>query len=291
MEPFSRRRALALGGSAVLGTAAALGGAAAARAGTADTADAAEDVAAAGEWHRLVVVTANVGRKNPGAREAAVRAVRRAVQTDDGFAQPLVGWQEIGSAQEDDKEARFIREHFGSGYRNLFLGHRSAGEVPVSVPRTFEVVGRRVTRAHGGKAGVSPHRVITQVLLQLKADPQLKFVLANTHYVSGAWNGKDDPAEAWRRKMWKRHFRKHRDKVLDHWHAKGYPVIWTGDVNRSPMPRLVPGEKRAFKRGIDQIAWLPGTDGTRIRLRRTKTVPMHVDGHDARVAVLQIRRS
>lgn len=281
MESLSRRRALALGGSAVLGTTGVLGGVAAA--------DGAE-TAAAGEWQRLVVVTANIGRKNLGAREPAIRAVRRAVKADGEFAQPLVGWQEIGGGDEDGKENRFIRKHFGSAYRNPFLGHKAAGQVPMSVPRTFNVVDRRVTRAHGGKAGVSPHRLISQVVLELAADPQVRFVLANTHYVSGAWNGEDDHADAWRRKMWKRHFRKHRDDVLEHWHAKGYPVIWTGDVNRNPMPQLARDEKRAFPRGIDQIAWLPGTNGTELRLKRTKTVPMHVDGHDARVAVMQIRR-
>ncbi|OEU85190.1 hypothetical protein DB35_01525 [Streptomyces abyssalis] len=282
MEPLSRRRALALGGSAVLGTTGVLGGAAAAGAAHSE---------AKGQWQRLVVVTANIGRDNLGAREAAVRAVRRAVKDDGGFAQPLVGWQEIGGGDEDGKENRFIRKHFGSGYRNLFLGQGAARQVPMSVPRTFDVIDRRVTRAHGGKAGVSPHRVISQAVLELAADPRVRLVVANTHYVSGAWNNEDDPADAWRRKMWKRHFRKHRDDVLEHWHAKGFPVVWTGDVNRNPMPRLVPrDEKRAFPRGIDQIAWLPGTNGTELRLERTKTIPMHVDGHDARVAVMRIRR-
>ncbi|QPP10220.1 hypothetical protein G4Z16_31595 [Streptomyces bathyalis] len=287
MESLSRRRALALGSGAALGTAGILAGAAGADAARAR----ADGPESAGNWQRLVVVTANVGRDHRDERERAIRDVRHAVSIDGELAAPLVGWQEIGEGDDDGKEAGFIRKHFGSSFHNLFVGDKVAGHVPISVPRTFNVVDRRVTFAHGGKADVSPHRVITEAVLELAADPQVRFVFANTHYVAGAWNGKNDPAEAWRIKMWRRHFRKHRDDVLKHWHDKGYPVIWTGDVNRSPMPLLVPKkENRAFPRGIDQIAWLPGTNGTELRLKRTASVPMHVDGHDARVAVMQIRR-
>lgn len=289
MESLSRRRVLALGGGAVLGTAGLAG--AAVSAGAAATRDKSQGAKPAGDWQPLVVVTANIGREHLSERERAIRDVRHAVKADGAFAQPLVGWQEIGEGDDDGKENGFIRKHFGSDYRNVFVGDKVAHHVPMSVPRTFNVVDHRVTRAHGGKSDVSPHRVITEAVLELAADPQVKFVFANTHYVAGAWNGKEDPAEAWRHKMWQRHFRKHRDDVLEHWNAKGFPVLWTGDVNRSPMPLLVSGkEKRVFPRGIDQIAWLPGTNGTEIRLKRTATVPMHVDGHDARVAVMQIRR-
>lgn len=267
-----------LGGGAVLGAAAAL--------------TAAGGAGAATDWRRLVVVTANIGRKNPGRREDAIRAVRHAVTTGGRLAKPLVGWQEIGEGDGDAREARWINEHFGKGFRNVFETDKAAHRVPMSIPTEFNVVDRRVTRVHGGKGGVSPNRVITEAVLELAADPELRFVFVNTHYVAGAWNGTDDPHEAWRRRMWARHFRTHRDDVLDHWHSRGYPVIWTGDVNRSRMPLLLPKrEKRAFSRGIDQIAWVPGTNGTEIRLKGTKTVPMHVDNHHARVAVMQIRRA
>ncbi|WP_247597549.1 hypothetical protein [Streptomyces sp. RKND-216] len=164
--------------------------------------------------------------------------------------------------------------------------------VPKSIPRDYDIVDRRVPRVHGGKAGVSPHRAVTEAVLARVDDPQTRFVFVNTHYVAGAWNGKDDPHEGWRDDMWGRHFRARRDDVIGHWRSRGFPVIWTGDVNRSPMPLLLPNhEKRAFSRGIDQIGWVPGTNGTKIRLQRTKTVPMHVDSQDARVAILQIRRA
>lgn len=278
MEPVSRRRALALGGGALFGASAAM--------------SAAGPAAAATDWERLVVVTANIGRTHLGRREQAIRDVRHAVTINDRLAKPLVGWQEIGEGDDDGMEPRFINQHFGSGYRNIFEYDEEAHRVPMSVPREYDIVDRRVTRVHGGKSGVSPHRVITEAVLQRANNPQLRFVFVNTHYVAGAWNGKEDPHEAWRDDMWGRHFRDHRDKVLGHWRSRGFPVIWTGDVNRSPMPLLLPQhEKRAFGRGIDQIGWVTGTNGTQIRLRRTKVVPMHVDGHDARVAILQVRRA
>jgi hypothetical protein len=278
MESISRRRTLMLGGGAVLGAAAAL--------------TAASGAGAATDWKRLVVVTANIGRKNLGQRERAIRAVRHAVTKGGRVAKPLVGWQEIGEGDNDGKEPRWINEHFGNGFRNIFETHKAAHRVPMSIPTEFNIVDRRVTPVHDGLGGVSPNRVITEAVLELASDPQLRFVFVNTHYVAGAWNGKKDSHEAWRRRMWKRHFRSHRDDVLAHWHSQGYPVIWTGDVNRSPMPLLLPThEKRAFNRGIDQIAWIPGTNGTEIRLTGTKTVPMHVDSHHARVAMMQIRRA
>lgn len=279
MTSTSRRRALVLGGGAALGTAGALAFGAGAEAAT--------------DWKRLVVITANIGRKNMGQRERAIRDVRRAVTIDGRVARPMVGWQEIGDGDgSDNMEPRWINQYFGNRYSNIFEGYQGpAQRVPMSIPPAYNIIDRRVTFCHGGKAGVSPSRVITQAVLERANDPKLRFVFANTHYVAGAWNGSHDSYEAWRDDMWKRHFRIHRDDVLRYWRARGFPVIWTGDTNRNPMPLLLPDhEKRAFARGIDQIGWVPGTNGTQIRFRWKKTVPMYVDGHDARVAVLQVRR-
>ncbi|MET7641360.1 hypothetical protein [Streptomyces sp. NPDC005438] len=275
---ISRRRALALGGGAVLGAA----GVAAVAGGA----------GAAGGWQPLIVVTANIGRKRLKKREPAILAVRRAVKSGDGYAKPLVGWQEIGEGDDDGREARWINKHFGSGFENIYEHKNPAQRVPISVPNEYKIIDKRVTKVHGGKKGVSPHRVITQAVLQHVDDPKMRFVFANTHYVAGAWNGKEDAHEAWRDRMWARHFRTHREEVLRHWRSQGFPVIWTGDVNRNGMPLLMPQhEKRAFKGGIDQIGWVPGGNGTELRLKRTKVVPMDVDGHNARVALMQIRRA
>lgn len=273
MGQISRRRVITLGAGAALGLS---GGIAAA-----------DPATAASDWRRLVVVTANIGRKHKDQRERAIRDVRHAVED----ATPIVGWQEIGEGDDDAKEARWINTWFGPRYRNIFEETEHTKRVPISIPKAYDILDRRVTDVHGGKSGVTPHRVITQALLARADDPKLRFVVANTHYVAGAWNNKTDKHEAWRDDMWRRHFRTHRDNVLGHWRDEGFPVIWTGDVNRRDMPLLLPRyEKRAFARGIDQIGWVGGSNGTQLRLRRTRGVDLHVDSHDARVAVFEIRR-
>ncbi|MFF2654327.1 hypothetical protein [Streptomyces sp. NPDC058045] len=274
---ISRRRALALGGGAVLGAATTLT--------TSGPADATTG------WHRLIVITANIGRTHKGQRERAIRDVRHAVSHNGQLDKPLVGWQEIREGDGDRLEPRYINRYFANAYQNAYVHHAYAHRVPMSIPREYTILKRRITKVHGGKSGVTPHRVITQALLERADTPGLRFVFANTHYVAGAWNGKHDSHEQWRRNMWQLHFRKHRDEVLTYWRARGYPVIWTGDVNRTSMPLLLPAEQRAFPHGLDQIAWTPGTNGTQILLKRTKTIPMHIDTHNARAAILHIRHT
>ncbi|MEU4568931.1 hypothetical protein [Micromonospora sp. NPDC023956] len=274
---MSRRQALGIaGGAALVGATGALTVTAPAGAATA--------------WRNLGVVTANIGRDNLGQREAAIVAVRNALSLEGPEDRPLVGWQEIGEGDGDEKEKGWINEHFGPYYNNLHLndaGHR----VPISAPKVYNVLAQRVTPVHPGKEGVSPNRVVSEALLSAADDPALQFAFVNTHFVAGAYNGREDPHEAWRDSMWTLHFDVLRNTVMEYWRTRGYPVIWTGDVNRDPMPMLYPAkETRAFASGIDQIGWIEGTNGVQIQLRSTKVVPMNVDGHDARVAVLQLRR-
>ncbi|KOX05601.1 MULTISPECIES: hypothetical protein [Micromonospora] len=277
MNPISRRQALGVAGGVVL-------------AGTTGAFTFAEPAGAATAWRDLGVVTANIGRTNLGQRKAAITAVRNALRLTGPEDLPLVGWQEIGEGDGDTKEKGWINGQFGPRYRNVHLddgGHR----VPISVPRVYDVLRADVTAVHEGKAHVSPNRVISEVLLAAHDDAALQFAFLNTHFVAGAHNGRTDPEEAWRRNRWARHFDVLHDRIAS-WNARGYPVIWTGDTNRDPMPKLFPAkETRAFATGIDQIGWLQGTNGVQIQLRKRKVIPMNVDGHDARVAVLQLRRA
>lgn len=276
MKPMSRRRALGLAGGAAL---------------TAATGalTAATPAGAATAWRNLGVITANIGRDNLSRRHAAIIAVRDALSMEGSQDRPLVGWQEIGEGDGDEKEKGWINEHFGPYYNNLHLndgGHR----VPISAPKAYTLLSQRVTPVHGGLEGVSPNRVISEALLSAADDPALTFAFLNTHFVAGAFNGQEDPHEAWRDRMWALHFDTLRT-TMEYWLSRGYPVIWTGDTNRDPMPKLFPlKETRPFGAGIDQIGWIPGTNGVQIQLRNKFTVPMNVDGHDARVAVLQLRR-
>ena len=261
---LSRRKALALGGGAVLGTIAG--------AGTA---------AAATDWIRLPVVTANIGRDNPGAREAAIRDVRNA----DDLARPLVGWQEI--REGDTGEPAMINQYFGDLYQNTFLWHDTAFRVPISIPKPWRVVDTKATFAHGGIEKVTPPRWVTEVVVRHESHPALEFVLVNTHYIANAYNG-DQRADL--RDEWHTTKDVHRDRVIHH-HQQGRLVIWTADTNNPDYVRATgqDTEHRAFFNGVDRVNWLPGNGSVRLELLNTKIVDMRVDGHDARVAIFRIR--
>ena len=262
---LSRRKALVLGGGAVLGTLAA-------GAGTA---------VAATDWIRLPVVTANIGRKNLAAREDAIRDVRNA---DDG-ARPLVGWQEI--REGDTGEPAMIDRYFGDLYQNAFLRHDTAFRVPISIPKPWRVVGSKATFVHGGIEKVTPPRFVNEVVVRHETHTALEFALVNTHYIANAYNG-DQRADL--RDEWNHHKDVHRDRVIAH-HQQGRLVIWTADTNNPDYVRATgrDTEHRAFFNGIDRVNWLPGNGAVRLELLNTRTVDMRVDTHDARVAIFRIR--
>ncbi len=266
---ISRRQALVLGGGALAGVAT-LGSVAAARSASAAT-----------DWIRLPVITANIGRKNLGAREAAIRDVRNG----DPGNRPFVGWQEI--REGDDGEPAMISQYFGDAYQNPFLYDASSFRVPISVPQPWKVVNSNPTFVHGGIGGVTPPRWINEVAVEHQSHPGLKFVLINSHYIAGAYNGDQNPNL---RDEWDLHKKTHRERVMAH-HDRGHLVIWTADTNRPDYDRATgqAAERKAFANGIDRINWLPGDGTVQLDLVTTKAVPMHVDGHDARVAIFRIR--
>ena len=268
---FSRRQALMLGGGALAG-AATLGSVAGARSASAAT-----------DWFRLPIITANIGRKNLGAREAAIRDVRNG----DPGTRPFVGWQEI--REGDEGEPAMISQYFGTRYQNSFLHHATAYRVPISVPRPWTVVNSNATFVHGAIAGVTPPRWITEVAVEHQNHPGLKFVLINTHYLAGAYNGEQNPNL---RDEWDLHKKTHRERVMAH-HDRGQLVIWTADTNNPNYNQATgqPNEHKVFANGIDRIGWLPGDGTVQLDLTGTKSIPMSVDSHEARVAVFRIRLS
>jgi len=274
---LSRRQALLLGGGVAVGTAAAVAGVQSASA-------AGPESAAAADWIRLPIITANVGRKNLGAREAAIRDVR------DGVAgeRPFVGWQEIGEGPKDTGEPAMIEKHFGNAYRTAFLRNERSFRVPISVPKPWKIVDSKPTFGHGGIKPVTPPRWLNEVVVRHESNPALEFVLLNTHYLFGAYNGATRPDL---RDEYNRHRAAHRNRVLHH-HRQGRLVIWTADTNH-PGYTTASGrnaEKKVFHEGVDRINWLPGNGAVQLQLRGTKSIDMRVDGHNARVAIFRIRQ-
>ena len=272
MNRISRRQALMLGGGALAG-AATLGTVAAARPAAARS--------AASDWLRLPVITANIGRKNLGAREAAISAVRNG----DPGNRPIVGWQEI--REGDEGEPAIISQYFGPMYQNAFLHHDTAYRVPISVPLPWNVINSRATVVHGGIEGVTPPRWINEVVVEHQAHPGLKFALINSHYLANAYNGDQKPSL---RDEWDLHKKTHRERVMAH-HEHGHLVIWTADTNNPDYDQATgqPAERKVFAHGIDRVNWLPGDGTVELDLVTTRTIPMNVDGHDARAAIFRIR--
>ncbi|WP_255946557.1 hypothetical protein [Streptomyces odontomachi] len=268
---LGRRRVLALGGGAAGG--AVLAGASLAGAST----------TAATDWVRLPVVSANIGRKNLGARKDAIHDVR---YCDSGH-RPLVGWQEIREGDGDNQEPADIATYFGSAYQKPFLHDDKAYREPLCVPTPWKIVARTRTFVHGGIAGVTPSRWINEVVVRHTSHPTLEFALINTHYIAGAYNGGRKPAL---RDKWDLHKQKHKARVLAH-HQAGRLVIWTADTNNPGFKKAtgMAAEKQVFATGIDRINWLPGNGNVQLQLVSKKTVDMRVDGHDAHVAVFRIR--
>jgi hypothetical protein len=264
IRQLSRRSLLVLGGGVALGG---LAGPAMAR----DQQERADGI-------RLAVITANIGRKNLDQRRPAIAKVRNAQE------RPLVGWQEIGEGAGDTGEAGWIREFFGPRYNNVYL----AGKVPVSVPDPWKVTFWERRFASAGLAEWSPTRYITEVRIEHSGNPELRFTFLNTHYIANAWNGLNDPLQDERRARWNHHLGVHRDRVRAY-HQQGRAVIWTGDVNNQNMPAIHNQERVAFPNGIDKVNWIPGTDRVRIDLVRTEIIPLQVDGHDAKMAVFNLR--
>ena len=74
-------------------------------------------------------------------------------------------------------------------------------------------------------------------------------------------------------------------------HDRGHLVIWTADTNNPNYDQATgqAAERKVFANGIDRIDWLPGDGTVQLDLITPKTIPMNVDGHEARVAIFRIR--
>lgn len=264
MSTVSRRTALALGGGAV----------AAAVTGT-STASAATD------WFRLPVITANIGRTNLGARDAAFDAVRNS----DGTNRPLVCFQEI--SEGDSGEEAMIDHYFGPLYTKAFLRDGRAFRVPICVGRPWVVVSQQRHFAHPGVSGWSPERWLTEVIVRHQDHPSVEFAVFNTHYIANAFNGEQRPSlqdEWWLMRDI------HRARSRAH-HDAGRLVIWGADTNRPDFGTAsdLSAEQKAFGTGIDRLHWLPGDGSVQITLNTTRTIDMNVDSHNARLAIFHVR--
>ncbi len=164
-------------------------------------------------------------------------------------------------------------------------------ECPISVRRSlFKVVGRGWVQISKGREGVSPHRVLSWAHLEPVGVAVPGFVVANSHYVSGAFTnpGQVGDDDGWRKSTW----------LLGHAAARvqlakfrdaGLTVVLGGDFNAPPadMPKFWPEQVWAVNDGIDKIAVLPAQGGAKVQVLSTGRAPLNSD-HDLRTARLHI---
>lgn len=156
-----------------------------------------------------------------------------------------------------------------------FPGWLVEGAYPVPLlanPRYFEVLASGYELAHGGRAGISPHRGFSWMLTRRRFRPRVRpFVTVGTHMVSGAWTDGHE-AQAWRRDRWREHHAKLAAFVAQQ-NTKGRDVFVLGDMNRTAYdPKTITAQARTLAHhGLDHIVYAPA-DGLRIRNASGRTI-------------------
>jgi hypothetical protein len=186
----------------------------------------------------------------------------------------IIGWQEI----DDDDEAqeyRILNRVFNKTFITVGRGQR----VPITFSRAYKVLNSKVTFGSHGIAKVTPHRVVVEVMLKDRLRFwRPAFAVVNTHYPSGAFNGKVDYKEGARVDAWHDLFKVHQARVK-HYADREVTVFWTGDTNRRDMPKVHPRERQLVTAGIDSISVVPGA--AKFKIGKTGFLSLNSD-HDAR---------
>lgn len=199
----------------------------------------------------MLISTANI-MVNPLMRQKKVVLDVKTVKSRS----TIVGWQEI----KIDRYKRAVRDTYADAWETCQLGV----SIPISVrAKDLKILKSGHQLTHHGKAGASPNRYISWAYVQCREAP-FKFLVMNTHYVSGAWNNKLKYAKAWRRRMWEVHWKAQQQLVLDA-HKAGYSILGTGDFNRVDVPKFHKDQHWITDGGIDKLWWLEGHHGPKIK--------------------------
>ncbi|MFC4492928.1 endonuclease/exonuclease/phosphatase family protein [Streptomyces ovatisporus] len=158
----------------------------------------------------------------------------------------VIGWQEMNTAADRKR----LRTEL-SGYGHFLPREGAAGAVPISWRKdTFKLIKADAVLTHKGEARVTPSRYVTWALLEHRAKKQ-RFVMMNTHFISGAWSKHPE-----RQGRWLKHADKLRS-VIKNLHGKHpeLPVFVVGDFNR-PRSLKLPGSVQYIR--------VKGAEGTPI---------------------------
>lgn len=195
----------------------------------------------------MLLSTANI-MGNPLMRQQKVVADVKTVKSRSS----IVGWQEI----KTDRYKRAVREVYSDHWDQCELQL----PIPISVRTSqFRILKSGHKLTHYGKAGASPNRYVSWAYVK-STDLPFKFLVMNTHYVSGAWNNKLKYAKAWRQRVWEVHWKVQRELVLDA-HRAGFSILGTGDFNRIAVQKFHPDQQWLTNHTIDKLWWLEGPNG------------------------------
>jgi len=214
----------------------------------------------------LTVLTANLGR---GVTEAELTANVHRLR----HSKAVKGFQEIDEADRPEEHAVLARE-IPPGWAAFDT------RVPINVPPPWRIVRTRITRACDGLPHFTPHRLITQALIELLDDDHVtpRLVVVNLHFPRRA------PQTLTRRRSCRRALR----AVITYWHGLGYTVVWMGDTNQVRMRKMHDLEQPVVDAGLDHIRVVPHPDGVQVEVLRTGSVDLTIDGHDAHYARLRL---
>ncbi|AXK31851.1 hypothetical protein DVA86_03510 [Streptomyces armeniacus] len=185
------------------------------------SAHAAPEQAAAGEPAAEAAVTMKIGGHN----------VKRGAAEFKRFAH-VIGWQEVNDPPDRDRLRKKLDR-----YDHYFPKAGPARAVPISWRKdTFKRLRAGSVLTHKGEAKVTPNRYVNWVLLEHRAKKQ-RFIVVNTHFISGAWSKHPERQARWL---------KHADKlraVVKNQHDKHpkLPIFVVGDFNR-PRAMKLPGK-------------------------------------------------
>lgn len=177
----------------------------------------------------------------------------------------VIGWQEMNTPADRKR----LRNQL-SGYAHFFPEKAPARAVPISWRKdTFKRVRAGSVLTHKGEGGVTPNRYVNWALLEHRAEKQ-RFIVLNTHFISGAWSKHPE-----RQGRWLKHADKLREVIRDQnsKHPK-LPIFVVGDFNRPralKLPRTVEYIRVKGAKGvpIDQAYATRSVDNTLVeRLQR-----------------------
>lgn len=224
----------------------------------------------------MLLTTANICNR-PRMRQSRVEAdIARAKRYST-----VIGWQEIGPRR------------YKRAVRTAGDGHYAHAHLELDVPISYDLdrytlIDSGRVRAHKGRATASPARWLTWVLLADAKVPGLRFVVINTHFVSGAWNAKSKPFKSWRRRKWLVHFAA-LQRLVDRFVAAELPVLITGDFNRLNLPVLHANARVLSGHGIDKVILVtPQHASASVRFLDVHTYGGYSD-HPQRTVRLRIR--